>query len=170
MKITDIESTLTAELLRIVLEYNEISGQFTWKVPPKNQSIEIGDVAGYLRSNGYWYIKIGGRSYSAHRLAWMYVHGVWPPRLIDHINGVKSDNRIANLRPASMSQNKSNGALYASNSSGFKGVTKCKNKWKTQITHDQVVFYLGLFNTKEEAHEAYLKAASERHGDFARAA
>jgi hypothetical protein len=170
MKITDIESTLTADLLRIVLEYNEYSGQFIWRIPPKNQSIKIGDVAGYLRSNGYWYIKIGGRSYSAHRLAWMYVHGVWPPRLIDHINGVKSDNRIDNLRPASMSQNKANGALYASSSSGFKGVTKCKNKWKAQITHNQVVVYLGLFNTREEAHETYLKAASERQGAFARAA
>ena len=170
MKITDIESTLTADLLKTVLDYDKGSGRFSWKIPPANQTLSVGDLAGYLRGNGYWYIKINGRGYSAHRLAWLYVNGEWPGYIIDHVNGVKSDNKIANLRQADKSQNGSNSALRSSNTSGFKGVTKCKNKWKAQITHNQVVVYLGLFNTKEEAHEAYLKAASERQGVFARAA
>jgi hypothetical protein len=69
-----------------------------------------------------------------------------------------------------MSQNKSNGALYQSNTSGFKGAVKSKNRWRAQITHDQKVIYLGLFKTKEEAHEAYLQAAQRLQGEFAKAA
>jgi len=170
MKITDVQSELTQSILRNNLNYIPESGIFTWIKPPKYQTLEPGDLAGYLRSNGYWYIGLNNRTYSAHRLAWLYVYGEWPKHIIDHINGVKSDNRIDNLRQASMSQNKSNGALYSSNTSGLKGVVKCKNKWKAQITHKQVVVYLGLFNTKEEAHEAYLQAAQQLQGEFAKAA
>ena len=170
MKITDVKTDLTRESLMGILRYIPESGIFTWVKPPAHQTLKSGDLAGYLRDNGYWYIKINRRAYSAHRLAWLYVHGEWPTHLIDHINGIKSDNRIENLRQANKSQNCANGKLRTHNTSGLKGVSKFKNKWRAQITHNQVVIYLGLFNTKEEAHEAYLQAAQRLHGEFAKAA
>jgi len=88
-----------------------------------------------------------------HRLAWLYEHGELSSCVIDHINGNTLDNRIANLRPATMKQNSENQQLRPNNKSGFRGVhwVPRNQKWKASVTHNQVVHYLGLYDSLEEA-------------------
>jgi hypothetical protein len=154
------------------LSYNPETGEFHWISPrPK---INMGDKAGYLKKDkGYTYIEYNGKSYSAHRLAWFWVHKIFPKLQIDHINGNKSDNRIVNLREATHGQNRANSKT--TNKNGLKGVRflpwikntgKC---WQAQITHNKKVVYLGCYYTKEDAHSAYCAAATKLHGDFFRA-
>ena len=168
MEPIDKKQGVTAKTVRDLFIYNPKTGDFLYRVKRKYQIHGIGQPAGYVRSGKYLIIKINGHPYYAHRLAWLYVYGVWPEKLLDHINGNKLDNRIENLRPATQAQNKSNGSKYSNNASGYKGVVKCGNKWKAQITHGMKVYYLGLHETKEEAHEAYLKAAKGLKNEFAR--
>ena len=87
------EKSLTAERLREVLDYDPDTGVFTRKVRTAS-SVKVGDVAGSLNGKGYIRIRVDGRLYFAHRLAWLYVHGEWPVDQVDHINGIKNDNRI----------------------------------------------------------------------------
>ena len=115
-------SDLTAERLREVLDYGPDTGVFTWKIRT-NSRVKVGDVAGALRPDGYIQISIDGRLHRAHRLAWLYVTGESPPDQIDHINGVRDDNRIANLRLATSAENKQNLRRAKSrNKTGFLGV------------------------------------------------
>jgi hypothetical protein len=96
-----------AEQLRVLIEYSPETGEFVWKVSP-GKNTPIGSVAGSITSKGYRVIKILGRRLPAARLAWLYVHGEWPPELMDHRNGVRDDDRIANLRPCTNSENGQN--------------------------------------------------------------
>jgi hypothetical protein len=95
--------TLTAERLREILGYDPETGLFTRLV--RTGRIRAGEVAGTAHSRGYRSIVIDGRVYLSHRLAWLYVHGEWPPEQIDHINRNRADNRLVNLRAAKQSQN-----------------------------------------------------------------
>jgi len=178
---TDREHALTVRELRSRLDYDPHTGIFKYKIPPKYSKVRAGDIAGYVRDGNYLLIKIDSIAYYAHRLAWLYVYGAWPKEYLDHANLNKLDNRIANLRPASMAENRTNTPLSKGNSSGFKGVTKyrckhvqkgiectCPTRWKAQATIDQKVIYLGLFDTKELAHEAYVKAVTAARPDFVR--
>jgi hypothetical protein len=110
---------------------------------------------------------IGKKEYREHRLAWFYVHGVWPAQLLDHINADVADNRIANLREATPSQNCCNRRIQSRNSTGFKGVSRRKYAWEANIMLNGKPRYLGHFKTPIAAHEAYLAAADELHGEFA---
>jgi len=163
-------ASLDQRRLREVLEYDPATGAFTWlrTIHPRR----IGTKAGSLNSRGYVHIKVGSRSYKAHRLAWLYMHGVMPPHGIDHVNGVKSDNRIENLRPADQSQNSANRKLSKTNTAGFKGVTRNKKsgKWLAQIQRRGEKVFLGLFESPEAAHAAYSSAADRLFGEYARAA
>lgn len=154
---------LTQMRLKELLLYDPETGVFTWLSKP-NRSIRMGDVAGCMAS-GYRQIKIDGRLYRAHRLAWLYVHGKWPADQIDHINGVRDDNRIVNLREATQSQNQQNRTANANNTSGFPGVcwSKQKRKWRSQIKLASRNKYLGIFDTPVAAHAAYLAAKAELH-------
>lgn len=160
---------LTAEKLRETLSYDPETGEFTWMVRLSSRRMP-GQSAGTPCKNGYKHISVLGRMYYAHRLAWFYVHGEWPPECIDHINGKRSDNRIANLRLATVSQNNANSKLPCSNTSGFKGVVWLpKNrKWRAQIKRHRKMFHLGCFDSKEAAAAAYRAAAVGYHGDFVR--
>jgi len=162
---------LTIDEVRARFNYDADTGIISYKIAPPNQSQRlVGVEAGYIRDTKYGkyrVVKIGSAAVYVHRLAWFWVFGVWPSGLIDHKNGDKLDNRWENLRPASQSQNKSNGERYANNTSGYKGVTQMKNRWRAQITFKQRVYYLGLFDTPEQAHEAYVAKATELQGQFA---
>jgi hypothetical protein len=119
-------------------------------------------------SNGYMRVTFKGKVYKEHRLIFLLHHG-YLPEFIDHINGIRSDNRIENLRGATRLQNNSNRLKRSNNTSGFKGVHlhKATGKFQARIGVGGVRVSLGLFNTAEEAHEAYKKAAIEVHGEFA---
>jgi len=157
---------LTLERLRELLEYNQETGGFTWRV--RRGPARAGSKAGSVGRAGYLSIETGGRVYQAHRLAWFYVYGEWPLGDLDHKDMVKTNNRIDNLRLATPSQNKANSRLHRNNTSGLKGAhyrrRRRGGRWQAKI--QQVS--LGHFDTAEEAHAAYVKAAQERFGEFAR--
>ena len=94
---------LTREFLVSLLHYDELTGVFTWR--SNRPKVRAGDVAGTRSSHDYWQISIRDKVYSAHRLAWFYVHGTWPSRVIDHIDGDRMNNRIDNLRDVSTKEN-----------------------------------------------------------------
>jgi hypothetical protein len=162
--------TLTQERLRELLHYDPDTGQFTWRrsVGP----MKAGSRAGKRHHIGYIRIAIERRTYMAHRLAWLYIHGVWPQGITDHINRDRADNRIANLREATYTLNMANTPIQKHNVSGFKGVVfrKDRKKWKASIRANGRYYYIGLFDTPEAAHDAYFAAAKRLFGDFARAA
>ena len=154
---------LTVERLREVLDYCPDTGVFTWKIRT-NSRVKVGDVAGCLDKDGYLRIQIDSRLHFTHRLAWFYVTGEWPPDQIDHINGIRDDNRIANLRAATRSENGQNRRKpQANNTTGYLGVTRHRGKFLAKIRLDGKRKHLGLFNTPEEAHAAYLKVKREIH-------
>lgn len=134
--------------------------------------MKAGDIAGMTHRTGYRMIYTGGKMYSSHRLAWLYMTGEWPTKDIDHINCVKHDNKWANLREATDAQNAMNRPKRVMTSGRLKGITwnKSAKKWQAGIGHNGVYHYLGLFNTQENAHAAYCVAAVARFGEFARAA
>jgi hypothetical protein len=104
--------------------------------------------------------------YRAHRLAWLYVHDVWPDDQIDHINGCRDDNRIANLREVTNAQNMQNlHRPHSRNTSGYLGVhfVRERNRWGAQIRDNGRKRNLGHFATAEEASAAYLAAKRELH-------
>jgi len=128
-----------------------------------------GRQAGSPAFGGYRSISVDGIRYSAHRLAWLHVHGEHPAGEIDHVNGDRSDDRIANLRPCSRRENAWN--TRGRSASGFKGVYRAENctpKWHAKISVKGETLHLGSFDTKEEAAAAYDAAARRHHGEFAR--
>src|SRR3990167_927341 len=96
----------THERVRELLAYDRKTGIFRWKVV--RHRVPIGSIAGSKHCDGYWQIRMDGHLYMAHRLAWLWVFGVWPITMIDHKNGDKACNCIENLREATKSQNKAN--------------------------------------------------------------
>ena len=160
---------LIHQRLLAVLRYNRSTGIFVWRIST-NSRIKVGDVAGCPDDRGYIKIKIDGVAYYAHRLAWFYVKRRWPPKLIDHRNLKKDDNRFRNLRCGTHSQNHANATSNASNTSGFKGVSwhSRARKWRAGIGIDGRTHYLGLHSSRRAARAAYKVAAAEHFGDFAR--
>lgn len=153
---------ITAERLREILEYNPKTGIFTWLTSTRRRS--LGKVAGCQDSYGYVVIRINRSNHKAHRLAWLYLHGEWPEGQIDHINGVKSDNRIANLRCVTPLENSHN--LFSAprhSKTGLLGVSSKRGKWRAQIRVDGGKVHIGTFETPEEAHAAYLEAKRIHH-------
>ena len=151
---------LTAKRLREVLDYNQETGKFSRNGRP----------CGGDNGLGYVQMMIDGKMYHGHRLAWFFVHGEWPIDQIDHINGVRNDNRMSNLREASQADNCGNVARHQDNKSGYKGVFQCRRKWQAQVCRAGVKRHLGTFETPEAAHAAYCDAAKQVFGEFARIA
>lgn len=166
---TDTLQDITAERLRELLNYDPATGRFTWKGSRSNRAPN-GSQAGYLNKIGYVRIRLDDKLYMASRLAWVYVHGDWPSKSIDHINRDTTDNRIENLREADDVQNQANRGISKNNTSGFKGVHTLRHgKWMASITFRRKSIYLGLFDAPEKAHQAYCDAAKRLKGEFARA-
>jgi HNH endonuclease len=162
---------LTQQRLRELLDYDSATGVFHWRATVSSLDIKGlgGSIAGSIMRDGYRRVRVRGRHYLSHRLAWLYVYGTWPFGDLDHRNGIRDDNRIANLRPASRSQNNSNAKIRSSNTSGLKGASLQNGRWKAQIQAKKKKIFLGYFDTPEEAHAAYCVAADKFHGKFARA-
>jgi hypothetical protein len=160
--------------VRALLDYDPATGMLTWRRRPGaykgwNERY-VGTTAGTRDTHGYLRVSIHGRQYAAHRLVWAHVHGEWPSGQIDHKNGVRDDNRIANLRVATGSQNQQNIPPRRGSASGIKGVSRNGGRWQAHIRTPGRRIYLGMFKTPEEAGRAYREAAARLHGEFARIA
>lgn len=153
---------LTQARLKELLDYDPETGEFRWK--ETRRARKKGKVAGSICSGGYLQVCVDATLYMAQRLAWLYMTGEWPEFLIDHIDGVRSNNRFVNLRQATNAQNLQNlRASYSTNQLGLLGVCKAGNRFMANITVDQKRYHLGSFDNPEEAHEAYLAAKRKLH-------
>ena len=160
---------LTQARLKEMLSYDEESGIFTWLKITSNR-VKVGSIAGSTRKDGYVDIRVDAVRYRAHRLAWLYVHGEMPELFIDHIDGNPSNNRITNLRQATQQQNTYNMRKNSKNTSGFKGVHfhKGTNKWRAVASVNDYPKHIGLFETAEEASNAYQAWCVINRGEYAR--
>lgn len=153
---------ITAARLRELLTYDPETGAFTNRVK-RSRKVVPGEPAGGLRC-GYVAIRLDGRLYQAHRLAWLYMTGAWPAADVDHINGDRADNRWVNLRDVPHQANMQNQRRPRSdNKTGFLGVHRIGDRFGAQIKGPRGWLGLGYFATPEEAHAAYLKAKRELH-------
>jgi hypothetical protein len=143
-------------------------GKFHWKISLSNRA-KLGDTAGTLTSHGYKSICVNRKRYYEHSLVFLYHYG-YIPKMIDHINGNKLDNRIENLRECNSFQNSANKAKTVLNTSGHKGVHKQKNsnKWRAQIQIGSTRKHLGYFDNILEAKKAYDNEAILHYKEFAR--
>jgi hypothetical protein len=161
----DRKTALTAARLREVIHYDPETGVFTRRVGVRGQS--AGAIAGRVsKSLGYVFIGVDKQTYLAHRLAWLYMRGVWPNAQIDHINGIRDDNRINNLREATIAQNRQNQTGFRrNNSSGYLGVYADRNTglYTAKIKIGGVQHHIGSYLTAEEAHEAYRQEKTKLH-------
>ena len=172
---------LTQEIVKTLFEYDKDSGKIFWKERDLSLFKTVsswkqwnkrysGKEAGFKNKQGYITIRIfKTKLYMAHRLIWLYCYGKLPDKFIDHINGNPSDNRIKNLREASYADNSRN--RHMSNGKiPFKGVAlsdpRCLKKYRGYVFLNNKQIHLGTFDTPEEAHAAYCKAAKELHGEF----
>lgn len=152
-----------------LLNYDPETGLFHWKVY-RSRCARPGDAAGVITKKGYVRIKVGAKSYMGHHLAWFMTHGHWPKDQIDHVNGVRDDNRLANLRECTAAQNSWNTKLRQTSTSGFKGVSldKRTGKFLAYIFTGGKLNRLGLFDAVSDAAAAAAAARNRYHGEFAR--
>jgi hypothetical protein len=138
-----------------LLSYDPLTGILTWKIARMRGHVP-GVIAGSPSRDGYWTIMVDGKAYKAHRLAWLLHTGKWPKDQLDHINRVRDDNRIENLRPANASLNQINSEMYRNNKSGYRGVYfhSGSNKWQAQLRRNNKQTHIGLFATAIEASRA----------------
>lgn len=151
--------------LKEVLHYEPTTGIFTWK--RRTDKIRIGDIAGTL-NKGYVMIRVNGKIYAAHKLAWLYIYDKYlefPKENIDHINCIRNDNRIENLRIATTTQNGQNvkQARPSNKSTGLLEAYTHQGKFVSYIRAEGKNRNLGVFNTAQEAHEAYIAAKRKLH-------
>lgn len=148
---------ITQETLMRHLHYDPSSGVFIRKIALCNR-VKVGDIAGRTDFDGYSAIRVCGRLYKAHRLAWLYIYGETPV-VVDHINGVKSDNRISNLRSCTSKQNAENQRLRSNNRTGHRGVYWSSNeqRYKAQVGHGRSLHFLGTFVNLTDALNAVRK-------------
>ena len=150
----DKYSTPTQSILRQLYWYNPITGELISRRTNK----PIG-----WQDDGYLHATLQNKDYRLHRLIWMYLHDRWPTEMIDHINGIKTDNRMCNLREVTAKQNAEN-RNKVNAISGLKGVFPASNnRWKAAIGHKGQTINLGIFNSKEEAYDIYCKASKVFH-------
>lgn len=136
---------ISQEYLRSILSYNNDTGVFTWK-NKMSARVFSGDVAGTIDNKGYRRIGFNGSYKRAHRLAWFYVHGYWPKQQIDHINRIRDDNRIENLRETSSLGNSRN-RTSSINKFGVLGLSWCEKtqQFYSRITVKRKTKYIGYY-------------------------
>lgn len=153
---------LTQARVRELLSYNRRTGVLRWKVRRGGKATQ-GVAADSGNSHGYIRVGIDGVRYQAHRVIWLYVYGSWPQGAIDHINGVRHDNRLTNLRVVTTQQNCWN-QRRPQQTNPYLGVYRVRNgRFMALITAAKVRYYLGRFDTAEGAREAYLAAKAKLH-------
>lgn len=181
MKNKTVSKVFTKEYLKMCVVYGRQTGRFTWLERPIEHFTSVsafntwnsehsGECACRVDANGYEIISINGSVIKAHHVAFIVIDGV-KPDVVDHINGIRNDNRWCNIRTASMAENSKNCKLRSDNKSGVPGVffRKEQNKWRAKISHKGKRISLGQFATKEEAIQARIEAEKkygyhENHG------
>lgn len=177
----------TPEVLRQLLRYEPETGKLFWKTRPEhmfqsgtrpsadsaiawNNKFAGKEALYAIGTAGYPQGTVWCKNYRAHRVAWAIYYGRWPDGIIDHVNGDRTDNRITNLRDASLAQNMCNRPAPSDNKSGFKGVywNSRENKWHVQVSFNGKRKSGGYYRNKEDAVRAYATLAGELHGEFAR--
>jgi hypothetical protein len=156
------------ERIRESLNYSPLTGALIWKKGTLRR-VPIGSIAGGInKRDGYRYVRFEGRLYPATHLIFVIMRGDFPTVEIDHINRIRSDDRWANLRPATKSQNCCNKGLRTDNTSGIKGISWVDRlgKWKAEIRFQGHYRYLGIFPSKVAAQDARRSAAKKLHGEF----
>jgi hypothetical protein len=160
---------MTPAEARELFDYDPESGELTWKIRAA-RCVTVGARAGSLKRDGYVQVTFRKKCFQAHRVAWAVVHGVWPGNDIDHINGERSDNRLANLRVVTPEENMQNQrrAHRSNKSSGLLGVHfyARTGRWKATIWSRGQNQFLGYFSSAAEAQSAYLSAKERLHPGF----
>jgi len=151
---------MTQDEVRELFDYNAETGEVRWRAGQR-----AGGTVGTPNSTGRLTVWANGKQYYVHRLVWLWAYGEWPKQL-DHINLIRTDNRLVNLRLCTASQSAANRRGW--NKTGFKGVRRHHNKWVAYKTENGVKRYLGTFPTPELANAAFFAAAADMHGEFAR--
>jgi hypothetical protein len=139
--------------VRQALDYDPATGVFLWRAVQRRPL--VGKRAGWMHRNGYWSIRVGGKNYLAHRLAWLHHYGEWPTTSLDHINRDRTDNRIANLREASIAENQRNRVGI--------GYRMENGRWRARIGNAGKILHIGIFDTESEARAAYEQAKRDLH-------
>ena len=154
---------LTQQRLHELLKYDPETGVFTWNVT--RGTIKAGSRAGTYDKRGYLRISIDSVVYAAHRLAWLYTHGVWPSGVIDHINRNTGDNRLCNLRDTNQYVNTQNACTRKDSPVGIRGVTwhSITKKWRARIQANGKKINIGSFDTVDAAAAAYASVAAKLH-------
>jgi hypothetical protein len=155
---------ITQERLKELLDYDAETGLFTWLKPTTN-GVRIGQTAGVITCYGYRAIRVDNKIYRAARLVWLHAHGVFPDNNIDHINGLRDDNRLENLRDVTQAENMRNQRIGSRNSSGVLGVgwDKTRSKWRASIRYKGLNKTLGRFTSLLDA-VASRKGAERLYG------
>ncbi|CAM6588387.1 HNH endonuclease [Escherichia coli] len=166
------EIKLTPEMVLSVVDYNPSSGDFHWRWRQGRERTTLTWNSRFafkkcssINSDGYLMIMINGKACPAHRLAWLIVYGTMPDGFIDHINRVRTDNRISNLRLVTHSENMQNRKIQKNNKSGYRGVSwdAKYGKWRARINASGKCINLGYHDTAELAAAAFEAARMKYH-------
>lgn len=151
--------------IREYLRYED--GKLYWTKKACKRVI-VGDEAKAIGSVGYKVVGFKGKQYLAHRVIWFLVKGEQPPKILDHINNDKLDNRIENLRGVTQNQNQYNSKIPKNNTSGIKGVSfiKSLNKWRARLRLNNKRIHIGLFTDLEDAANAVRETRQKLHGNY----
>ncbi|AAP58717.1 49L [Xanthomonas phage Xp10] len=155
---------LSFEEVDQLLAYDPETGLLRWKLSRQGPA-KAGSVAGTPHIQGYLQVRVHGKDYRAHRLAWLLHTGSWPSQHLDHISGQRDDNRFSNLRECNKSENGQNRGMSSNNTSGVQGVCwhKQTKKWRARIMVQGKHISLGYFTTIEEAAAARAAAKQQYH-------
>lgn len=151
---------VTRDRVTECLNYDPASGIFTWKIARGKSKVD--KIAGCVDCFGYIVIRIDGMNYKAHRLAWLYVYGDWPSDSIDHINGIKTDNRLINIRDVTGRENSLNKKVHREGKLPYVSKTK-NNKWRAYFYLDNKQKWVGVYDDQEIAYKA-VRLAMELQG------
>lgn len=154
-------------MLRTFFDLDTETGQLVWKIPACRNFRRVGKRAGGVRPDGYRKISVNGFQILEHRAVFAMHNGYWPSNEVDHVNGDRADNRPCNLREATKSENGANKRTVGP--WAMKGISRSRSRWRATLRKDGKFYHIGVFDTPEAAHAAYVEAAKAHHGGYARA-